>query len=110
VPNLNDAQFSEQIRSRSETLRSGELLNQVVVEGLMVIAAGRAYAASRPPVLARPRRGSRDLPDRDAPDRSPPEAPAETEVAEVGDRWIVPASVGLAAMLGTVVARAATLI
>lgn len=76
----------------------------------MVIAAGRAYAASRPPALARPRRGSRDLPDRDGPGRTPPEAPAETPEVEVADRWILPASVGLAAMLGTVFARAAMMI
>jgi hypothetical protein len=85
-------------------------LNQVVVEGLLVIAAGRAYAGSRPPVLARPRRDSRDLPDRDGPERKPPETPASTPVIHVSDRWILPASVGVAAMLGTVVARAAMMI
>lgn len=76
----------------------------------MVIAAGRAYAASRPPKLARPRRGSRDLPDRDGPGRTPPENPAATPELTVADRWILPASVGLAAMLGTVFARAAMMI
>ena len=80
------------------------------MEGLMVIAAGRAYAGSRPPVLARPRRGSRDLPDRDAPERTPPETPASRPVLAGSDRWILPASVGVAAMLGTVVARAAMMI
>ena len=76
----------------------------------MIIAAGRAYATSRPPMLARARRGSRDLPDRDGPERTPPEVPGEAEAPEVGDRWIFPASVGLAAMLGTVAARAAMLL
>lgn len=76
----------------------------------MIIAAGRAYATSRPPMLARARRGSRDLPDRDGPERTPPEVTGEVEPAAVADRWIFPASVGLAAMLGTVAARAATLL
>ena len=79
----------------------------MVLEGLLVIASGRAYVASRPPTLARPRRGSRDLPDYDAPERTRPEVDAETPAAPVVDRWILPASVGLAAMFGTVVARAA---
>jgi hypothetical protein len=85
-------------------------VNQVVVEGLVMIAAGRAYVAARPPVLARPRRGSRDLPDHDAPPRMPAQPPAEAEPVAASDRWIVPASVGLAAMLGTVAARAAMLL
>ena len=85
-------------------------MNQVVVEGLMVIAAGRAAVAGRPGALARPRRGSQDLPDRDAPERTPPETPAATPLFDVGERWILPASVGLAAMLGTVFARAAMMV
>ena len=76
----------------------------------MVIAAGRAYVSSRPPALARPRQGSRDLPDRDGPERKPPETPAATPVVELGDRWILPASVGVAAIVGTFVARAAMMI
>ena len=76
----------------------------------MIVAAGRVYVTSRPPMLARARRGSRDLPDRDGPERTPPEVTREAEIATVGDRWIFPASVGLAAMLGTVVARAAMLL
>ena len=85
-------------------------MNQIVVEGLMIVAAGRVYVTSRPAMLARARRGSRDLPDRDGPERTPPEAGAEVEAPAAGDRWIFPASVGLAAMLGTVVARAAMLL
>lgn len=85
-------------------------MTHLVVEGLVVIAAGRACLTSRPPKLARPRRGSWDLPDRDAPARTPLEAPVEAPVAEPTDRWILPASVGVAAMLGTVVARAAIMI
>jgi hypothetical protein len=85
-------------------------VNQIVVEGLMIIAAGSAYATSRPPVLARARRGSRDLPDRDGPERTPPEVTGEAETVAVGERWIFPASVGLAAMLGTVAARAAMML
>ena len=85
-------------------------MNHVVLEGMLVIAAGRAYVASRPPVLARPRRGSRDLPDRDAPERKPSEVPDVAEAPPAPDRWMVPASVGIAAVLGTVAARAAMLL
>ena len=81
-------------------------MNEVVVEGMLVIAAGRAYYASRPPALARPRRGSADLPDRDAPARSPSEERHVSKLPVQGDRWLVPA-VGLAAVVGGIVARAA---
>lgn len=80
------------------------------MEGLIVIAAGRAAVSARPGVLARPRRGSQDLPDRDAPERTPPDVPAATPPFVIGERWILPASVGLAAMLGSVVARAAMMV
>ena len=88
----------------------GGAVNQLVVEGLIVLAAGRACVSSRPLELARPRRGSQDLPDRDAPERARPDAPDAVPAAVGVDRWILPASVGLAAMLGTVVARAAMMI
>ena len=84
-------------------------MNEVVVEGMLVIAAGRAYIASRPPVLARPRRGSADLPDRDAPGRLPSERPEVSAPAVHVDRWLVPA-VGIAAVVGGIVARAATVL
>ena len=88
----------------------GGALDQVIVDGMLVIAAGRVYASSRPPVLARPRRGNADLPDHDAPDRTPDDLPETVELESAGDRWIVPASLGLIAVAGTIVARAVLLL
>jgi hypothetical protein len=85
-------------------------LNEVVFEGMLVIAAGRMYVSSRPPALARPRRGSADLPDRDAPERSSSPERSVAPSTQGTDRWVVPASVGLVAVVGGIVARAAMLI
>jgi hypothetical protein len=83
-------------------------VHEVVVEGMVVVAAGRVYATSRPGVLARPRRGNVDLPDLDAPERSPAEPPAPVVRGGSADRWLVPAaSLGLAAVVGGAIARAA---
>jgi hypothetical protein len=82
-------------------------VNQVVVEGMLVIAAGRAYVSSRPPVLARPRRGSADLPDRDAPDRTAPQETAVTPRQHASDRWGLPASAGLVVLVSGIVAGTA---
>ena len=80
------------------------------MEGLLVIAAGRVYVGSRTPALASPRRGSADLPDRDAPARTAPDEVAVPVVSGAGDRWRRPASFGIAAVVGTVLARAVMLI
>ena len=88
----------------------GGVVEQVVVEGLLVIAAGRVYVSSRMPALAHPRRGSADLPDRDAPTWTVPDETVVPAASASGDRWRRPASVGLAAVVGTVLARAVMLI
>jgi hypothetical protein len=80
------------------------------VEGLLVVAAGRVYVGSRMPALARPRRGSADLPDRDAPARPASDDAVVPVVSVHGERWLRPASYGLAAVVGTVLARAVMLI
>jgi hypothetical protein len=85
-------------------------VDELVVEGMLVVAAGRAYAHSRPPVVARPRRGSQDLPDPDAPDRAPAGTPTLVMRRRGADRWRLTASVGLAAVVGGVIARAAVLL
>jgi hypothetical protein len=85
-------------------------VDELVVEGMLVVAAGRAYAHSRPPVLALPRRGSQDLPDRDAPERSPSEPQTLVLRSRGATRWRLTASVGIAAVVGGVIARAAVLL
>ncbi len=86
-------------------------MHEVVVEGMLVVAAGRAYVSSRPGVLARPRRGNIDLPDRDAPERTPSEPPVVAVRTGGADRWLVPAaSLGLAAVVGGAIARAAVVL
>lgn len=85
-------------------------MNQVVVEGLLVMAAGKVYVSSRPPVLARPRRGPADLPHRERPDvPAPEERTAELPRGRTRSRWLLPTSVGVATVAG-LVGRAAVLL
>ena len=81
-----------------------------MLEGLLVVAAGRRWADSRPPALARPRRGDVDLPDGDAPERDTPAAPAPVAPDPGSGRRRRPASNGLTAIVRTVLARATLLI
>jgi hypothetical protein len=86
-------------------------VDQVVVEGLLMVVAGRVYVGSRTPALARTRRGSADLPDRDAPERThTPDEVVVPSARGADGRWLRPASFGLAAVVGTVLARAAVLV
>jgi hypothetical protein len=87
-------------------------MKHVIAEGMLLLAGARAATSSWTPAPARPRRGSADLPDRDGPDGDRRRQGGELDAVHgLGyERWMVPASVGLAAVVAGAVARAAVLL